>query len=354
MSIRQNIRELRRQQGLTQEQVAQRLGVSAPAVNKWEKGVSCPDIALLPALARLLKTDVNALLDFEEELTRQEVAEFVNQLATQGMQVGVEEAFQSAWEKIRQYPNCHALLVNTAMVLDGVLAMNANKGSPDHSADIEAWYVRAAQSEDVQIRNQANSRLALRYMERREYDKAQALLDSLPPEPFFDKRQMQAGLYVRQERWEDAAKLTESGLIGDAARIQTALMTLISIAQKEGREQDARRIADIAVEVSRLLNQSEFTVQTLCYQQALTNKDADALMEVLQTLLPGLLKPWQDKPSPLYRHLPQKELGADFGKTMLASIVKDMEDEHIHEFDFVKADPRFKALMAEYKAKLEK
>ena len=47
--------------GMTQEQVADYLGVSTPAVNKWEKGGCYPDITLLPALARLLKVDLNRL-----------------------------------------------------------------------------------------------------------------------------------------------------------------------------------------------------------------------------------------------------------------------------------------------------
>ena len=46
---------------MTQEQVADYLGVSTPAVNKWEKGGCYPDITLLPTLARLLKVDLNRL-----------------------------------------------------------------------------------------------------------------------------------------------------------------------------------------------------------------------------------------------------------------------------------------------------
>ena len=64
MQIHQIIREKRKALGLTQEQVAERLGVSTPAVNKWEKGSTYPDITLLPALARLLETDLNTLLSF--------------------------------------------------------------------------------------------------------------------------------------------------------------------------------------------------------------------------------------------------------------------------------------------------
>ena len=75
------IRRKRKELGLTQEQVAQRLGISAPAVNKWERGSSYPDITILPALARLLNTDANTLLCFQEELSDEEIAGICNEIA---------------------------------------------------------------------------------------------------------------------------------------------------------------------------------------------------------------------------------------------------------------------------------
>ena len=64
MNISEQIKTNRKALGFTQEQLASYLGVSAPAVNKWEKGSTYPDIALLPALARLLKIDMNELFSF--------------------------------------------------------------------------------------------------------------------------------------------------------------------------------------------------------------------------------------------------------------------------------------------------
>ena len=61
MSIGENIRALRLQKGLTQEQVAQTLGVTYQAVSKWETGANTPDIALLPALAELFGVTIDAL-----------------------------------------------------------------------------------------------------------------------------------------------------------------------------------------------------------------------------------------------------------------------------------------------------
>jgi Predicted transcriptional regulators len=48
MPMNRVIREKRKELGLTQEQVAGCLQVSAPAMSKWEKGLTSPDISLLP------------------------------------------------------------------------------------------------------------------------------------------------------------------------------------------------------------------------------------------------------------------------------------------------------------------
>ena len=72
MQMKDVIRRKRKELDLTQEQMAEYLGVSAPAVNKWESGATYPDLSLVPALARLLKSDPNTLMCFRESLTREE------------------------------------------------------------------------------------------------------------------------------------------------------------------------------------------------------------------------------------------------------------------------------------------
>lgn len=56
------IAELRRNAGLTQETLAEKLGVTPQAVSKWETGSACPDISLLTQLARTLGVSVDELL----------------------------------------------------------------------------------------------------------------------------------------------------------------------------------------------------------------------------------------------------------------------------------------------------
>ena len=61
-TLGKRIAMLRKEKGYTQEQLAEKVGVSAQAVSKWENDVSCPDITLLPLLADILGVTVDELL----------------------------------------------------------------------------------------------------------------------------------------------------------------------------------------------------------------------------------------------------------------------------------------------------
>src|SRR5699024_11556582 len=73
MSVGKVIRRYRKMKNMTQEEMAGRLGVTAPAVNKWENENSFPDITLLAPIARLLGISLDTLLSFREELTADEI-----------------------------------------------------------------------------------------------------------------------------------------------------------------------------------------------------------------------------------------------------------------------------------------
>ncbi len=61
MKIGENIKALRKARGLTQEQLADMLGLSFQAVSKWETNANTPDISLLPMIAKALGTSIDQL-----------------------------------------------------------------------------------------------------------------------------------------------------------------------------------------------------------------------------------------------------------------------------------------------------
>ena len=68
MTIGKRIAALRREKNLIQDDLAQMLEVSPQAVSKWENDQTCPDISLLPKLAKILGVSVDELLSGKQEL----------------------------------------------------------------------------------------------------------------------------------------------------------------------------------------------------------------------------------------------------------------------------------------------
>ena len=67
MTIGRRIAQLRKEKGLTQEELSQMMEVSAQAVSKWENDQTCPDISSLPKLAEILGVTVDELLSGKKE-----------------------------------------------------------------------------------------------------------------------------------------------------------------------------------------------------------------------------------------------------------------------------------------------
>ena len=68
MTIGKRIALLRKEKGMTQEDLANAMGVSPQAVSKWENDQTCPDISALPKLSKLLGVTVDELLEGKQEL----------------------------------------------------------------------------------------------------------------------------------------------------------------------------------------------------------------------------------------------------------------------------------------------
>ena len=98
------IQTLRKQQEMTQEQLADLLGVTAAAVSKWETNLSYPDITLLCPLARSLHISVDILLGFQEKMTKEECLEALKELEKLFSSHKAEEAVRYCRELQKQYP----------------------------------------------------------------------------------------------------------------------------------------------------------------------------------------------------------------------------------------------------------
>lgn len=335
MKMNNIIRQKRLEKGFTQEQVANYLGVTTPAVSKWEKGTTYPDITLLPALARLLDTDLNTLLSFKDNLSDKEVALFLNKVTETIEKEGFDAGYLLVMEKIKEFPACDLLIGNVAVLLEGFLNFSGKKGEKKYQEEIVDLHKLASKSKDVNIREQSQGMLISKLIEREEYDEAQEILDTFSKESWVDRKQLQANLYIAKGEYSRAAQLTEEKLLSATNDIHACLMTLMEIAIKEDRMSDAEYIADVDRDAAKLFDLWEYNSYVAHSQLYDATKNRIKALKTFIPMLKSLTKKWEIDKSPLYRHIQKKEVGETIGpkfqKYFVQAINNDEEMRYLKE-----------------------
>ena len=210
MKISQIIKEKRKHLGLTQENIAEYLGVSIPAVSKWENGTTYPDITLLPGLARLLKTDLNTLMSFNEEMSEVEIKNVVMKVQSIIQEDGFEDGFQFALDQVRAFPTCENLIYSLGVFLQPSLGLQSVEHQSKYREELAKLYFRIRNSENIEIKKEAISFLFYLHCEKEEYEKAATLLNDYPA----DTKLMMAYLHQQKKEYEPACVLLEHGCFG--------------------------------------------------------------------------------------------------------------------------------------------
>ena len=120
-TLGERIKYHRKRLGLTQEELAKRMGVSAQAVSKWENNLSCPDISVLPELAEVFDISLDELLGREGQ--RGIVHEAVPADEEKENSDGWHWNWNWDWEQSR-HKICGVLFAVFVMLYGGLLLMN--------------------------------------------------------------------------------------------------------------------------------------------------------------------------------------------------------------------------------------
>lgn len=346
MKISNIIREKRISKNLTQEQIAIHLGISTPAVNKWEKGISFPDITLLPPLARLLDTDLNTLLSFKDDLTNQEIALFLNELSESSNKNNFKEIYDKAINKIREFPNSYTLIYSVAALLDGTLLLNNKVNLEEYKDKIEALYEQVLCSDDINLKSQAQAMLISKYINRNEYDKAELLLQDIPDKNYVDKRRIQAKLYIANNKLEDAALIEEEKLLASVQEVQSILFSLMTIAIKDNRLKDAHYIADVSKKSVEIFDMWEYSKYIAHFQLYTETKDRLKTLKTLLPMLKSITKKWDINQSSLYLHIKTKQQDPNFASKLQKDIIKSIHNDE--STSFLKDDPELEEITQQF------
>ena len=163
--IAEQIRFYRKQKGLTQEQLAEAMGVSVAAVSKWEQGQSLPEIPMLMELADFFDLSVDALLGYQLRANdRKSIVERMKRLRREN---NYDEGIAEAEKALQKFPNTFSVVYECAKLFEMAGLKRQDKKMQSRSLDLLSHAIRLlSQNSDPEI-----SEMSLRL------DMANVLLD---------------------------------------------------------------------------------------------------------------------------------------------------------------------------------
>lgn len=341
MQIGTIIRKHRLEKNLTQEEVATRLGVTAPAVNKWEKGNSMPDITLLSPIARLLDISLDTLLSHTDSLSDEEANRLIVTAHERLKTEPFETVFAWAKQQLQAYPNSAFLSLYMARILSSHIQMQQPEDEETYAPYFVRCYQRALESEDDGIRAGAADALYYHYMGNDQFEKAEQYLSYFSKENPERKRK-QAAVYWETARKDEALKMYEELLYASYQSTSLTLHDIYHCALEEKNYDKAGQMTEKMAQLARVFEMGEYHEVSPALGLAILQQDADKLFAVMQRLLGNVESISGFAKSSLYSHMALKQPNENYYHKVRQSLLDCLQEESCA---FAKGDARFDALL---------
>lgn len=335
------IRKYRKERNMTQEEMAKRLGVTAPAVNKWEKGVSQPDITLLAPIARLLGITLETLMSFHEVLSAEEIGEIIKEVDRKFETDSYDEVFLHAAGMIQKYPNCHQLIWQLAMVLDARCMMDETVDSEKYETQIREWYVRALESTEETVQRNAAGSLFQYYFRKENYEEAERYISYFSEEDPERKRK-QAVIYSGTGRREEAYKTYEEILFSGYQMLSSVMHSLYMLSVEDTSLERAKMWIEKESGLAELFDMGVYRAESCKLDLATWEKDEEKTFSVVKNLLDSMEQMSGFSESDMYAHLKFKGVEQSFYVQLRKNLIKLFRSE---DFSYMEHSPEWKKLV---------
>ncbi len=171
-----NFKTMRKQRNLTQEQIAETLGVSCQAVSKWETNSSYPDISLLPIIADYFGVSVDYLIAHDTSKQFEEIDNTCKLADNMFTEERYMEVVPILREMLIKHPGNEKLMYKLAWALSGTKKESAH----NYEEAILLYHKILEISTDTEMRNKVSRDLMHRYSTKEEIDTALSYANVLP------------------------------------------------------------------------------------------------------------------------------------------------------------------------------
>ena len=172
------IQQKRKEHQLTQEELAQAMGVSKSSVSKWETGQTYPDIYLLPQLATYFSMTIDELMSYEPFLSKEKIKEYYILLSERFGSEPFEEVFVEYEQLVKKYYACPPFVFQMTVLLLNYLNL-AEKARQQELLNYIVQLTNRVKKEGQErsLINQANLIEAFCYLQLGDIDRTLELLN---------------------------------------------------------------------------------------------------------------------------------------------------------------------------------
>lgn len=201
--IGENIKRLRRERDLTQEEVAAHLGISFQSISKWERGDGYPDIEMLPALANYFGVSIDELIGMSE-IAKKEKYDEINHLWAENNKKGLHhDNVILMRQALKTFPSNALLLVQLSTSLEKLEGTEEEKNRYlKESIAVQEQILRYG--EDSEVRSATLYNICFAYWKNGEYDKALEQARKLPN--LYKARENALVYFLKGDEKHEAAK----------------------------------------------------------------------------------------------------------------------------------------------------
>lgn len=237
LAIGEVIFKLRKEKGVTQDQLAKFIGVSTAAVSKWESRISYPDITLLPILATFFNVSIDRLLNFKIELSDEEVMKIFKECEAIFSSGDIANAIDKSKGYISKYPSSYYLKLRI-----GFLFIMYSWKSPGEDMYMKNIGYAIKLFEDVaqnctkeEYVEQALFQLGAYYPSIGEEDKAIEALNKIHKSEF-DPNDILSSIYIQKNELKKGRELLQGKLYKSIFDISFACMGLANSYMKDEKD----------------------------------------------------------------------------------------------------------------------
>ncbi|MGX7195249.1 helix-turn-helix domain-containing protein [Enterococcus olivae] len=232
LNIGEVLVEERKKKKITQQELADFIGVTKASVSKWENSQSYPDISLLPLLAAYFDLSIDELVSYQSQLSTKEIQNIYRSLQV-SLQKSSEDTWQSIQSLLKRYYSCHPFILQIGVFLinhaDSLSGANDQEEMKHYISKAKELFERVIHhGNDSKMMDHALKMAAYCSLLLGESEEVIAILGEqtsalLPPEILI------AGAYQQKGDIESAISVSQSGIFQYVVVLSSSLTNYLQL-----------------------------------------------------------------------------------------------------------------------------